>query len=416
MASMSEGRQRTPKKRRDYGSGSVYQRKDGRWVGTVDAGWTERGTRRRVSVTAETEPEAKRRLRAKIRELEGGGTTTVSTRATVRSWSEEWLPIVERTLRPQSYISARASVRRWIVPAIGQRKFDELTPGDVRAVLDAQRAVGLSSSTQRRTHSVLMQLLKAAAAEGHTVAPRVMAVPAPRMAVSDRTDLPLDLAVRILGVAADLPHGSRWAAALLQGMRQGEALGLTWDAVDLERGLLTISWQLQPLPYRVTRDVRSGFRVPDGYEARQLRGRMHLVRPKSKAGWRVIPLVPWMRSALVTWREHQDAAGAPNPHGLVWPTAAGGPASSKADDEEWYALQTTVGQGHPGAGGVGRFFTVHEARHTTATLLLEAGVDPAVITAILGHSTIVTSRGYMHVNTAPLADAMSRVAARLALG
>ena len=41
---------------------------------------------------------------------------------------------------------------------------------------------------------------------------------------------------------------------------------------------------------------------------------------------------------------------------------------------------------------------LHEARNTTATLLVEAGVDPKIIKAILGHSSIVTSRGYLHVN------------------
>jgi integrase len=400
------------RKRRDYGSGSVYQRKDGRWVGTIDAGWTERGTRRRVTVTARTEPEAKRRLRAKALELGQHGNTTVSARATVRTWADEWLGIVERTLRPQSFTNTRSAVRKWIVPTIGQRRFEDLTPGDVRAVADAQRDAGLTSSSQRRTHSVLMQLLKAAHAEGHTVPPRVLAVAAPAPAASDRADLPLDAAVAVLGAAADLPHGSRWAAALLQGMRQGEALGLTWPAVDLDRSLLTISWQLQPLPYRVARDRDSGFRIPDGYEARQLEGRLHLVRPKSKAGWRVIPLVPWMRSALVAWRDHQDEHGLTSKHGLVWPRPDGGPVRSKDDDAEWRALQATAEVAHPAE----RPFTVHEARHTTATLLLEGGVDPAVITAILGHSSIVTSRGYMHVNTAPLAEAMSRVAERLALG
>lgn len=396
------------KARRDYGAGSVYQRSsDGRWFGVIDAGWTENGTRRRITVSAKTEAAVKVKLRDKRRDLDVDGDTQVSSRATVKTWADEWLPIVERELRPYSFTSTRSAVQKWIVPTIGRRRFDQLTPADVRAVAAAIRKAGLTSSTQRRAHSVLMTMLKAALAEGYPVPARVLAVKAPVPSTNDRTDLPLELAVSILGVAADLPHGSRWLAALLQGMRQGEVLGLTWDAVDLERGLLTISWQLQPLPYKKPRDRRSGFRVPDGYEAIQLKGRMHLVRPKSKAGWRVIPLVPLMRTALEKWRN----VAPPSPHGLVWPAANGDPARVKSDDEEWYALQTTVEQGHP----AGRFYTVHEARHTTATLLLEANVDPAVITAILGHSTIVTSRGYMHVNTVPLAEAMEKVAERLAL-
>ncbi|MGH9088798.1 MAG: tyrosine-type recombinase/integrase [Acidimicrobiales bacterium] len=391
--------------RRDYGSGSIYQRGDGHWVGALSHGWTERGTRRRITVIADTQAEAKRRLRRRVRQLEEGE-ANVSARASVKTWATTWLSMAARAQRPASYNAARSAVRQWVVPTIGHRRLDALTPADVRAVGDAQRDAGLTSSTQRRTHSVLMQLLKAARAEGYAVPARVLEVKPPTASVSDRTNLPVGDAVAMLSAAAERPDGSRWVAAFLQGLRQAEALGLTWDAIDLERGLLTVSWQLQPLPYRVARDRASGFRVPDGYEARQVRGRLHLVRPKSRAGWRVIPLVPWMVSALTAWRTTAPAA----PLGLVWYHAAGDPA--KLDDAAWYALQRAAGVTHPS----GRPYTIHEARHTTATLLMEAGIDQAVITAILGHSAIATSRGYMHVDAAPLAEAMSRVAARLSLG
>lgn len=402
----------TPRPRRDYKTGSIYQRKDGRWVGVIDAGYTDRGTRRRVTVTAATEAQAKVRLRKRVGEL-ADGHSAANTKTTVKQWSDEWLTIVERELRPQPFVSARSAVTRWIVPAIGHKRLSDLAPADVRKVMNAMRVAGLKTSSQRRTHSVLMTMLKAARADGHAVPSLVVEVKAPVANVSDRTDLPLALAVEILGVAATIPQGSRWVAALLQGLRQGEALGLTWDAVDLDRGILTISWQLQPLPYRIKRDRTSGFRVPDGYEAKQVKGRWHLVRPKTRAGWRVIPLVPWMVSSLTAWRE----VAPESEHGLVWPTLDGGPCDPKLDDAEWYLLQETVQ--HQRGGEVfhpaGRRYTMHEARHTCATLLLEAGVEPAVIIAILGHSSMLSTKGYLHVKTAPLAAAMAAVAERLQL-
>lgn len=409
---MASKKTETVRARREYKTGSVYQRKDGRWVGVIDAGYTERGTRRRITVTAPTEAQAKVRLRKRIGELADGG-AAANAKTTVKQWSDEWLDIVERELRPQPFVSARSAVRRWIVPAIGQKRLTDLTPTDVRKVANAQRSAGLKSSSQRRTHSVLLTMLKAARAEGHAVPRIVLEVKAPVANVSDRTDLPLDVAVDILSVAAGIPQGSRWVAALLQGLRQAEALGLTWDEVDLERGLITISWQLQPLPYRIPRDKTSGFRVPDGYEARQVKGRWHLVRPKTRAGWRVIPLVPWMISSLRAWKD----AAPQSTHGLVWPTIDGGPCDPKLDDAEWYRLQETVCaiRGRDVRHPAGRPFTIHEARHTTATLLLEAGVEPAIIIAILGHSSMLSTKGYLHVKTAPLAAAMEAVAERLQL-
>ena len=265
-------------------------------------------------------------------------------------------------------------MRKWIVPAIGHRRLGDLAPADS----ERQRRAGLLTSSQARTHSTLMALLKAAQAEHHAIPANVLAVKPPAKNVSDRTDLPLDMAVSMLGVASQIPQGSRWVAALLQGMRQGECLGLTWDQVDLDRAVLAISWQLQPLPYRDQgRMARDPARAVDGYGVAVVAG---------------------------------DRTGLTRRPGCT--TVAGGPCDPKVDDEEWYALQQADGRPHPS----GRWYTVHEARHTIATLLLEAGVDPAVIIAILGHTKILTSRGYMHVNTAPLQNALEKVAERLALG
>ncbi len=391
----------TEKKRRDYGSGSVYERSDGRWYGVIEAGWTERGTRRRITVSGKTEAAVKVRLRKKLAEIEANGITNVNAKATVKQWADEWLTIRERTQRPKSWLGDRTALRTWIIPTIGHRRFDQLAPADVRAVANAQRLKGLALSSQRRTHSVLIQLLKAAREEGYPVPDRVIGVKAPGKGVSDRTSLAPEQAVAMLAVAAKRPDASRWVAAFLEGLRQGEALGLTWDAIDFERDLITISWQLQALPYKVLRDRTSGFRVPDGYEAKQVRGRLHLVRPKTEAGWRVVPMVPWLKTSLVAWRD----AAPDSKLGLVWPVDVGDP--HKLDDSAWKDIQESAGVKHP----AGRHYTIHEARHTTATLLLEAGVEPVIVAAILGQSRMLTD--YIHVSRGPLAEALAKVAAAL---
>jgi integrase len=194
-------------------------------------------------------------------------------------------------------------------------------------------------------------------------------------------------------------------------MRPAECRGLTWDCVDFDEDALDISWQLKPLPYRIPRDRASGFRVPRNYTARQVSGALHLVRPKTAKGRRVIPIVPWMREALLAWRE----VCPPTRAGLVWVEPDGSPLDDKGDRAAWVALQDAARVAHV-EGEIGRRFTLYEARHTTATLLREAGVDDETIIAIMGHASILSTRAYLHTNRTKVRAALDQVASRLELG
>lgn len=397
----------TERKRRQYGTGSVYQRSNGgRWVGAVQAGFLPSGARRTITVTGVDEATVKRRLRDKIREIEAGGVPAASSsgRVTVKAWADVWLAIAVTRLRPKAYATTASAIKTWVVPTIGHRPLASLTPADIRAVAAAMRKAGRKPSSALRTHTELVSMLKAALIEGHPVPPRVLLVERPSINANDRLALPTADAALLLATAAELPHVSRWVAALLQGMRRGECLGLTRDR-DLGSAL-DVSWQLQALPYLDRKDRSAGFRVPDNYEARQLEGAHHLVRPKTSRGQRVIPIVPWFREALDRWYEVMPDS----PHGLVWPALDGGPADAEDDLDEWKGLQGAAGIGHP----AGRAYVLHEARHTTATILLELGVDRAVIEAIVGQAKLLDT--YLHAPVGMAHDALSQVAERLQLG
>lgn len=395
------------RKRRQYGTGGVHLRSDGRWAGTVEAGYTATGARRRITVYGRTEAEAKTKLKDKQRQISTEGAPTTSARTTVKAWSDEWLAMTRSAKRAGPWATDASAVRRWIVPAIGHRRLEQLSPGDIRSVTDALRAAGRSTSTAHRTHITLTSMLRAAQLEGHPVPERVLKVKPPALAANDRAAMPITEALALLHVASFLPHGSRWAMAFLHGMRQAECLGLTWDCVDLETGIVTVEWQLQALPYIERADPGRGFHVPDGMKVRHLVDGYHLTPPKTRKGFRVIPLVPAMREALTDWK----AIAPDSTHGLVWPTTGGRPANDRHDRDEWYALQGTAAVGHP----AGRYYFPHEARHTTATQLLEGGVDPKVVTEIMGHSSILTSQGYQHVSRVGALAALEGIAGRLEL-
>lgn len=394
--------------RRQYRSGSVFQRKDGMWIGRFEAGTDSEGRRRQITVSAATESRCKERLEQRKTEIARAGVPEkrAGKRDTVELWSRAWLDIIVLEQRPKAYASTASAVKKWIVPTIGRRRLIDLAPADLRSVIAEQRKAGLSEATRIRTHSVMMSMLKAAKLEGHDVAERVFLLPKPKTGENDREAIPADQAIAILRAVADDADGSTWAAALLEGIRQGERLGLTWDCVDFEDDLIDISWQLQPLPYVDNRDKALGFRVPDGYRAVHLERAFHLVRPKSAKSRRVIPLIEPMRNALLAWRE----VAPDSPHGLVWPAADGGPRKAEADREEWKALQTVAGVAHPS----GRPYLLHEARHSTATLLRQLGVPREVAEAILGHAKFIET--YDHSNQLPaMRKALESVAKELAL-
>jgi len=210
---------------------------------------------------------------------------------TVAEWAPQWLRLRERAVRPGTYDADRSAVTKWIMPSIGQRPLSALQPTDVRAVHEAAESAGLADATVTRVHAVLRKMLGDAIDEGHEVPERTLRTKKlGGVGTSQRQALSAEDARRILDVAMTRPDASRWVAALLQGMRPAEALGLRWTALDLDRGLMTVEWQLKPLPYRITRDRHSGFRVPRGFESIHLTGPYHLVRPKTNAGVRMVEM------------------------------------------------------------------------------------------------------------------------------
>jgi integrase len=403
--------------KRDYGTGTIFQRADRKgWVGRIEAGLHPDGSRRRIERTGPTEAAVKRKLVEVRRKIEAEGfDAAAAVSPTVEQWVGQWLDIIQRQQRPTSFGTTKSAMRRWVVPTIGKRHLAKLTRADLRRVQDVQRDAGLKSASIRRTHAILVKALRDAEGEGCVIPHAVLSMPAPPPGESDRMALPMEPLVKVLAEIARADDPSRWVAALFQGVRPAERLGLTWACVDFDQDVLDISWQLQALPYLTPRDPGSGFRTPDGFVSRQLVGRWHLTRPKTSAGQRFLPMTPWMRSALLEWRDRAPVS----PHDLVWCHDDGSPIPPADALHEWKALQDRAGVAHPtrtvatkDAHGMEAYlpakFVLHEARHTTATLLKQAGVDESVIIAILGHATYASTRVYVHTETAAAARAAMR--------
>ncbi|WP_439662602.1 hypothetical protein ACSHWB_14800 [Lentzea sp. HUAS TT2] len=119
--------------KRSNGEGSVYQRKDGLWVGAAYV-LTTTGHRKRVTVSATTESEAWKKLRKKIADSDAGIPVAAET-WTLESYLKYWLSTVAATKRPRTVEGYGVVVRRHLVPNLGTKKLHRLSAQDVRTFI-----------------------------------------------------------------------------------------------------------------------------------------------------------------------------------------------------------------------------------------------------------------------------------------
>lgn len=420
-------------RRRGNGDGGLYWIESRNlWRAVVDNGYTPDGRRRQLSATGRTAAIAREKLKEKLHEIDAFGAPIDKTRK-VQDWAQHWLDTVTRTkLKPNAQASYESVTRNWISPVLGGRAVATLKPSDVRAVIKNVTDSGRSSSTALKAYNILSGMLEAARVEGLCSRNVANDVNPPKAEVSTRGALSTEDALRILKVAADKPGGARWWVALLAGLRQSERIGQRISSLDLDsdKPILAVEWQLDEIPSEHGCDAladgtwscgkkrgaacpRSRLKIPYGFEYQQLAGRLCLIRPKSGRA-RYVPLIPALAAALRA--DIAAADGKPNPHGLIWRHDSGAPILPAEDQQEWREILFEAGiitaeQLTPGSDVP----TTHWARHTTATVLMELGVDAKIIGEIVGHQSEAITRRYQHVSSSAARDAMDRLGSHFAL-
>ena len=382
-------------RRRDAGQGSLfYDESSGLYTARVELP-SVAGVRRRKVVRAKTKQEAQRKLRALLSELDRSG-DLASSSPTVAAWSQQWLDrIAAQRLKPRTLETYRGYVARYIVPSIGKVRLDKLTAGHVAKMHTAMTDAGLSSTTVLQAHRILTKCLVDAAREGRVQ--RVVSdrehMDAPRRAAKVRPSL---LAADARALLASVEHDDElwlnWALALIAGLRQGERLGITTSAVNLDTGTIAVEWQLQRLAWSHGCKPPCGKRapscpertvvIPADQEATRVHGGLWLTRPKSRTGWREVPLYRDVRNRLKDWMDTHPAG----PEGLIL-LHDGRPMDPSKDAARWDASLRAAGLPD---------VPLHSARHTCATLLDDLGADEATRMQILGHSSATVTRGYTH--------------------
>ncbi|HLI70789.1 MAG TPA: tyrosine-type recombinase/integrase [Ktedonobacteraceae bacterium] len=368
------------RKKSTYGGGTVYRRKDGRYVASIK----NPNTGARVVRYARTQKEAEKKLediKFEIRQ----GTLATGPNQTLAQYLEYWLETVHRPLvRISTYYKNRGIIYNHLIPAIGKITLQKLTPYHVQDLCHSKEQAGLKPGTVRNIRQVLHIALDKAVSWGLVGRNVCDVVSSPKVGVRSETVLDIGQAKQLLEIARGNRLEGLLTLTVATGLRRGEILSLKWADVDLEGGSIQIR--------------RTMSRV----------GKFGIVttEPKTAKGRRKVILPQFVIEALKQHRQYQlerkEQAGDkweendfvfPNLYGRFWePTYL---------DQMFKRL--LVKSGLP----VVRF---HDLRHSAATILLGMGIHPKVVQELLGHSQIsITLDTYSHVLPSMQQEAMKKL-------
>jgi integrase len=361
--------------------GHIRQRSKGSWTIVIDVGRDpETGKRRQQWHTIKgTKRDAERVLRELLHSLEVGSYVKPN-RLTVAQFLEEWLQgYVAMNTAPRTRERYEEIVRIHLILALGSLPLLALQPQHIqkyyaKALQSGRRdgKGGLSARTVHKYHRVLYEALRYGVKHGVLVRNVAESVDPPRPENKEIIMLgPNDLG-RLLDRAKGTPYYVLFFTAVYTGLRRGELLGLRWCDIDLELATLSVVQTLQ-----------------------QLRSREYVFRePKSRRGRRQIALSPSLAILLREHRAKQENArkllGRPlAPTDFVFSHPNGIPLRPNSVTRAFQTIAESAG-----LQGV-RF---HDLRHAHATLMLQQGIHPKIVSERLGHSSVaITLDIYSHV-------------------
>ena len=222
------------------GASSIYLGKDGYWHGRVTVGVRDDGSpdRRHVMGTPRRRDAEGRALE---KERDGGSVRKAGRTWTVEQWLTHWVEnIAAPFVRENTIAGYRVAVNVHLVPGLGKHRLDRLEPEHLEKLYVRMMKSGSAPATAHQAHRTIRTALNEAVRRGHLARNPAALAKAPRLPETEVEPYSVDEIRLLLQSALEGRNGARWAVALALGLRQGEALGLRWDDVDLDAGTLLV--------------------------------------------------------------------------------------------------------------------------------------------------------------------------------
>lgn len=237
------------KRKAANGSGTINKRADGRYEGRYVVGH-DPGTGKmiRKSVYAKTERECAKKLREATSAIDAG-TYMEPAKMTVSQWLDIWSRDYLGAVKQSTASSYIGHIEKNIKPHIGAIKLAALKPAQIQVLYKkVEKTVdnpkGLSAKSIKNLHGVLHKALKQAVMLGYIRANPTDGTVLPRIERKEVSFLEEEDIKKLLNEIRAHKYEALYKLTLFTGLREGEALGLTWDCVDLDAGVVTVSKQL----------------------------------------------------------------------------------------------------------------------------------------------------------------------------
>lgn len=341
------------------------------------------GDRLRQYVTVHgTKKEAERIARQMVREAESGGSAMFTT-TTVCGWIAQWLKDYKVDIEQTTRESYQEKIDNYIVPAFGKTLLKDLRAEAIQRWVNELRESGLSPKTIRNTYNILNPSLKKAVTLRMIPYNPCDGVELPKLVKPEVAIYDIDLCKQVVELAKGTSMYLIVLLEVMTGLRRGELVALKWSHIDLDSKIIHVC----------ENTVRAN-------------GGTITKAPKSKAGNRIISIgaevVEELRQAKEEYDTDRKSYGAGfHDDGYVVHQKDGRPFRPDSITQKWSRFEESHGLPH---------IKFHGLRHSHATALAQAGVNPKVVQERLGHADVsITLNTYTHATTTMNRDAASKL-------